>query len=381
MEPGGINTYLWNLKTAWDKLGHTVDLLHAREKGYLRNIHPTEIRLAGRDLRLPGGQFLYGTNGEARQARKRLNGYDLVVFGHQCPHPNIRGEGSRAWQELYDLKVPIFTIFHDNIWEKAYPWLREVADHIDVCLYTNPSIMAGSARSFPGYFVYSPQLLDTTKAGLWREKKADRVIWLPQWKAWKGIGIFVRALPEIRYAVDLFNSGIEYHYLRKEKAWKEWIGRDTWTKKPIRLHGRRDHVVRGTIFPSEVSRRLRRANVSVDLTGYKPGPFSHQTTYVHFESMVYGAVVVLSESVLESPSPIPPDCAISVPTLPTSHRLAKVVNRIMADESEQRRVAKRALSFVTDRFDDRKVAASILDLIGTSPTRGTVKKATKGKLE
>lgn len=377
MEPGGIITYLWNLTKAWRKLGHSVDILYAREKGFLRNLSTTEVTLSGRDLRLPGGQFLYGSK-NAKAARRLLNGYELVVFGHQCPHPNIRGEGSRDWQELYNLKVPIFTIFHDNIWNKAYPWLKEVAERITVCLYTNPSIWAGSAQAFPGYFVYTPQLLDTTRAGLYRAKKEDMVIWLPQWKAWKGINIFVEALPKIDFAVELYNSGIEYHYLRKDPRWPKWIGRDDWTKKPIRLYGRRDHVVHGTALGPEVRRRLRRANVSVDLTGYRPGPFSHQTTYVHFESMVYGAVVVASESVFERPSPIPPDCGIPVPTLPSPDKVAKIISKVMDDEVLQQRTARRALSWVVDRFDDKSIARGILELCGQRIPNVSV--ATKGKL-
>jgi hypothetical protein len=265
-------------------------------------------------------------------------------------------------------------VFHDNIWDKAYPWLGEVADAIDVCLYTNRSIWADSAQRFPrGVFVYTPQLLDTSRAGLYRETKEDKVIWLPQWKAWKGIKEFVQALPNIRWPVDLYNSGIEYHYLRKEPIWKKAIGKDEWTKRPVEVSGRGDHVVRGPAFPAEVRRALSRSNVSVDLTGFKPGPFSGQTTYVHFESMVYGAVNVLSESVLERPSPIPVDCAI--PWDPTTgyRGLASVVNGIMGKPKEQRRIARRALSFVTDRFDDGAIAAGILALLDSKlPQSDTV---------
>lgn len=376
MEPGGINTYLWNLQAAWRSLGHTVDFYHARERGFLRNLSPTQPVLAGRDIRLPGRQFKYGQTADRKAAKKLLNSYEVVVFGHQCPHPNIRGEGDRAWQELYDLRVPIITIFHDNIWDRAYPWFAEVAGLIRLCLYTNRSIWADSAQRFPrGNFVYTPQLLDTTRAGLYRSKKQGKVIWLPQWKAWKGIKLFVNSLPDIAWPVDLYNSGIEYHYLRKEEGWKEWIGRDDWTKKPIRLHGRVDHVVRGPILFDEVPRRLRRANVSVDLTGHRPGPFTGQTTYVHFESMVYGAVAIVSESVLERPSPIPPDCAISIPSLSSPAKIAKIINTVMEDDVLQRDTARRALSWVTDRFDDRKIASAILGVlerrlpIPTKPTK------------
>ncbi len=379
MEIGGIATYIWNLRNALLKVGCAVDVYHARERGLMRNLSKTAPVLAGRDTRLPGGQFIYGNSIGLKAAKNLLNSYDAVIMGHQCPHPNIRGEGSRAWQELYDLRVPIATVFHDNIWEKAYPWLAEVAGRIRVCFYTNPSIWAGSARSFPGLFAYTPQLLDTTKAGLWRSKKEGRVVWLPQWKAWKGIGIFVRSLPAIDYPVHLYNSGIEYHYLKKEPEWGKWIGRDEYTKVGnIQWEGRQDHIIKGPILNHQVRRALRRANVSVDLTGHKPGPFLHQTTYVHFESMVYGAVAVVPESVVQKPSPIPPDCVYPIAGAVTPKSVAKAVNWVMEHEKSQKEIARTAKSWVQERFDDRKIAFGIVSLLETKGHRVT--KATRIKL-
>ncbi len=384
MEVGGIATYLANLQAALQNLGHSVDFYHARERGYMRNLSKTTPVLAGRDVRLPGGQFKYGDKEDRKAAKKLLNSYDLVIMGHQCPHPNIRGEGSRAWQSLYDLKVPIFAVFHDNIWQRAYPWLAEVAENIDVCLYTNPSIWVGSAQAFPGYFVYTPQLLDTIHAGLYRSKKKERVVWLPQWKNWKGIGLFVRALPDINYETHLYNSGIEYHYLKKEKDWSKWITEDEYAKHDAVVPPNGFHVpkiVKGPRLLTKIPGILKRANISVDLTGYRTGPFLHQTTYVHFESMVYGAIVVAPESVAQKPSPIPDDCIYTIPTGDeplTAKHVAKSVNWLMRHEKYQIRTARKAVDWVTSRFDDERIASGIISLLERKIPKVT--KATRGSL-
>jgi hypothetical protein len=364
VEPGGINTYVSNLMRAFRNLGMEADLYHATEKGRMRRLSETEPTLVGKWVRLPGKQISYGTPAKLAAAKKTLNSYDLVLFAHQCPHPDIRGDGGREWQQLYDLKRPVFVGWHDNIWDRAYPWLEEVKDLIDVCLCTNPRIARDSGSSFPGYFVYTPHPLDISNAGLYRSNKSGRVVWLPQWKAWKGIKAFAESLQWVEYPTDVYNTGIEYYKLRRDaKWWKKAFAADEWDKTVKVGKGKSVATIKGPVFHSQIPGILQAANISVDLLGAIGRHSQGQHSYVQVESMLYGAVPFVYESVLQKPSPIPPECVYAISNM-APKEIAKQINELMEDKAGQLVIAKNALEWVTANFDANKVAAGILDLVG-----------------
>jgi glycosyltransferase involved in cell wall biosynthesis len=362
VEPGGINTYVNNLQRAWRRAGHEVDLYYATPKGRMRNLSENSPTLVGKWFRLAGKQIAYGTESKLRAAQRVLNSYDFVLFAHQCPHPDIRGNGERQWQQLYDLKRPVFTVFHDNIWDRAYPWLEEVKDLIDVCLCTNPRIARDSGAGFPGHFVYTPHPLDTSDAGLYRGSKSGRVVWLPQWKAWKGIKLFAQACRWLEPTTDVYNSGIEYYQLRKQPWFKKSFGEDHWDSK-TKVRGNPNVRIWGPMEYDRVPAILQMANISVDLTGTAGKHSQGQYSYVMVESMLYGATPFVYESVLQKPSPVPADCVYAIVNTDPKN-IAEEINELMKDRGQQLAISKRGLEWARETFDENRIAAAILELVG-----------------
>lgn len=362
VEPGGINTYVNNLQRAWRNAGHEVDLYYATPKGRMRNLSENKPTLVGKWYRLAGKQIAYGNAAKLAAAKKILNSYDFVLFAHQCPHPDIRGNGGRDWQQLYDLKRPVFTVFHDNIWDRAYPWLEEVKDLIDVCLCTNPRIAQDTGSSFPGHFVYTPHPLDVSAAGLYNSSKTQSAVWLPQWKAWKGIRIFAKACRWLEFPTNVYNSGIEYYQLRKQPWFKKSFGADHWDSK-TKVSGNPNVQIWGPMPYKAVPGILRKANISVDLTGTAGRHSQGQYSYVMVESMLYGAVPFVFESVLQEPSPVPSDC-VAYTQSKDPKSVAQEINELMRDRGGQLAIAKRGLEWARETFDENKIGAAILDLVG-----------------
>lgn len=375
-EVGGINSYNWVLMQAWRKMGHEVNFYHATLHGQMRKLDTKKPVLLGRYIRLPGQQLAYEDKADLRYAKKILNEHDLVIFAHQAPHLDMRGKGEMKWKKLYELNTIVMNIWHDNFWYVRYPALEDVAQHVKVNLLANMNTWNDSAQSYPGYFVHAPIPVDTTSAGLYLKMKKERVVWLPQWKVWKGIHPFMQSLQWIPYPVHLYNSGIEYHYMRKETWWNHIIGSDEYKPKGKRLHGPDNIIIKGPRILTKIPGILKRANVSVDLSGFADGKFEGQTTCVHFESMVYGAVLVCDESQVRV-GPIPKECCFPV-HVNNPRELAADITSLMHDPRLQKKIAKNAVEWVQSYVSAEKIAGGILKLAESKTP--TVKKATLGKM-
>jgi hypothetical protein len=185
---------------------------------------------------------------------------------------------------------------------------------------------------------------------------------MPQWKKWKGIYPFIKALPSVEYPVDLYNAGIEYHNARNKVGggWKDGIGLDHVAKR--RGRGRSDHQYWGAQLPDSLPGIYRSHNISVDLSGSIGGArFDGQTSCVMLEAMLYGCVSAVSTRVQEHRwSPLSSvDVTWGLPPSPAG--IAERLNELMADPRLQRRIAFRAMEFVREYSDARTHAETILD--------------------
>ena len=228
-EPGGINTITTGLINGFERAGHTVDYYHASPKGKLRGLEETRV-VGSRYIRLQAEQIGYADPKEAARFKRIVEeNYDCLIFSLPCPHQTKSSYGDdRTWQRLYKIDIPTFVIFHDNLWDKYYNWLEEVADHISGCLYTVTNAASDSLRRFPANrFMFLPVLLDTSQASN-KKRREENVVWLPQHKKWKGYVEFIQAVPDFKFHVDMYNIGIMYYDLNKKRKelWTEAARRD-----------------------------------------------------------------------------------------------------------------------------------------------------------
>jgi len=369
IERGGINRIVEGLQYGLEAIGCDFDYYWASRTGRVRNINQTTPTMVNhRYYRLPARQLPYRGDEARRQYRTLLHSYDVVMFMLPCPHDIKSNTGDMSWMMLYqeaaEAGLPIMVMIHDNLWDTYYPWYRQVSDLVSLHMFTCYQSKYDSLARLPGHFVFLPTPLDIRQAGLFLPDKTGSVCWMPQWKKWKGIYPFIKALPSIEYPVDLYNAGIEYHNARNKvgAGWKDGIGLDHVAKR--RGRGRPDHQYWGAQLPAELPSIYRQHNISVDLSGSIGGQrFDGQTSCVMLEAMLYGCVSAVSTRVQEHRwSPLSTvDVTWGLP--PSPEGIAERLNELMSDVRLQRRIAFRAIEFVREYSDARVHAETILDHI------------------
>lgn len=367
IERGGINRIVEGLQYGLEAIGCTFDYKWASRAGKVRNLSQTAPTMVGsRYYRLPASQLPYRGDEARRSYRRMLQNYDVVMFMLPCPHDIKGNTGDMSWMMLYqeaaEAGLPIMVIIHDNLWDTYYPWYRQVSDLVSFHLFTCYQSKYDSLARLPGHFVFLPTPLDIRKAGLYLPEKSGAICWMPQWKKWKGIYPFIKALPKIEFPVDMYNAGIEYHNARNKigGGWKDGIGLDHVGRR--RGRGRDDHQYWGAQLPGDIPGIYQQHNISVDLSGSIGGQrFDGQTSCVMLEAMLYGCVSAVSTRVQEHRwSPLSSvDVTWGLP--PSPEGIAERLNELMADPRLQRRIAYRALEFVREYSDARMHATTILD--------------------
>jgi hypothetical protein len=369
IERGGINRIVEGLQYGLEAIGCTFDYFWASKAGRVRSLSQTAPTMVNsRYYRLPAKQLPYRGDEARRQYRTLLRDYDVVMFMLPCPHDIKSNTGDMSWMMLYqeaaEAGLPIMVMIHDNLWDTYYPWYRQVSDLVSLHMFTCYQSKYDSLARLPGHFVFLPTPLDVSQAALYHPEKTGSICWMPQWKKWKGIYPFIKALPQIEHPVDMYNAGIEYHNARNKvgAGWKDGIGLDHVGRR--RGRGRPDHQYWGAQLPAELPGIYRRHNISVDLSGSIGGQrFDGQTSCVMLEAMLYGCVSAVSTRVQEHRwSPLSQaDVTWGLP--PSPDGIAERLNELMADTRLQARIAYRALEFVREYSDARVHAETILDHI------------------
>ena len=367
IERGGINRIVEGLKYGLEAIGCTFDYYWASKAGKVRNLSQTAPTMVNRRYyRLPARQLPYRGETARHDYRRLLRNYDAVMFMLPCPHDIKQNQGDMSWMMLYqeaaEQNLPIMVIIHDNLWDTYYPWYRQVSDLVSLHMFTCYQSKYDSLAKLPGHFVFLPTPLDVRRVGLYLPEKTGAICWMPQWKKWKGIYPFIKALPKIQHPVNLYNAGIEYHNARNKVGggWKDAIGRDHVGKR--RGRGRADHQYWGAKLPGDLPGIYRSHNISVDLSGSIGGKrFDGQTSCVMLEAMLYGCVSAVSTNVQEHRwSPLSyADVTWGLPAAPDD--IAERLNELMGDHKLQAKIAYRATEFVKEYSDARNHATTILD--------------------
>lgn len=376
IERGGINRIVEGLQYGLRAVGCTFDYYWASRASRVRNLSQTLPTMVNkRYYRLPARQLSYRGNQARRDFARLVRKYDVVLFMLPCPHDIKSNQGDQSWKMLYEEAAgagkPIVVVIHDNLWDTYYPWYRQVSDLVSFHLFTCFQSKYDSLARLPGHFVFLPTPLDVRNAGLYLPEKSGSVCWMPQWKKWKGIYPFIKALPKIEYPVDLYNAGIEYHNARRKPGagWKDGIGLDHVGHK--RGRGRLDHQYWGAQLPGDIPGIYRRHDISVDLSGSIGGQrFDGQTSCVMLEAMLYGCVSAVSTNIQEHGwSPLSgQDVTWGLPADPEG--IAERLNELMGNQRLRRQIAFRAIDFVREYSDARAHATMLLDHIDNAETYG-----------
>lgn len=255
------------------------------------------------------------TNKMLDDFKNEMKDKDLLIFIHPCP-TKTKAFDSERWMECYKTGKPTIVIVHDPFIDQYYKWFLQVKQYVTgiAC------IQRKGYDAIKKYFenvVITNHFLDLTGMGLYEEKKEDLVISPHQFKTWKYIDIFIRSIPLFECDSEVFNGGIEYHYMsgsmekRKEK-YKDSNGNWIW-EEAIKAGMK----YRGHVTDQEITSAFQRSKAVIDLSvgelGNKLSKLSipsrqlslfeptvattelsyKSLNYVPLEAMKYGAIPIV----------------------------------------------------------------------------------------
>ena len=190
----------------------------------------------------------YLTDDLYKDAMTRLADADLFIFNPPCP-TKTKAYNYFEWKNFYaDFDCPKIIVPHDPYLERNYPWLLDVKEHIDGVACVQKKAYTPMREYFHNITITN-HYLNLQGMGAYKDMKEDLIISPHQFKTWKHIDKFISAVPKIQYGVEIYNGGIEYHYMsgmkRKEK-YKNKEGEWIWDKaleQGMTYHGFVDDII------------------------------------------------------------------------------------------------------------------------------------------
>jgi len=342
---GGIVTVERNIKKALEKLGHKV----------------THYYLSTNKTKLPDTvDFDYNdkimgylSDSMLKETVKALNTHDFLIFNPPCP-TLTKAYTTRKWQEIFkQTTVPILVVTHDPFFERYYKWLLEVKDRIGAVLAIQKKGYIPFTKYFDNLYIIN-HLLDLENMGSYSDIKEDLAISTSQFRVWKCVDEFVRAVPQIKYATEVYNGGIEYHYMagsleKRKENYKTADGKWIWD---VAL----EHGMKYPGFVEDITLPYKRAKAAINLsTGEKYGRKTFtgvykSLDYVQLEAMKYGAVPIVKKcSVL--PGLIGEENLVIVDEDRPVESVAEKINDVVGNFDDYKPMIKRNFKLLKEQFD------------------------------
>jgi glycosyltransferase involved in cell wall biosynthesis len=362
---GGILSSTRRLKRGFQDLGHEVETFFV---SFNTRKLPAPKRAGIKYVGVDPAEFDHtvGTENEIFLAmfKRQLEKFDIFVFAHPCP-TITKDFGSRAWQEIYKMPQPKIPIVHDPLYSEHYPWLLEVKDHITGVVCFQKKAFDAVRKDFPNAIVTSIPA-DVEECGLYNELKEDIVISPHQFKAWKNVDQFIRAIPSLNYTAEVYNIAIEYFYMAGslEKRKEKYKDADGWIWEKALASGKMKYL--GYVSNDEILRAFKRSKCMVDLStgekGTRIGGDYRSLNGAVVEAMVYGSIPVVRYWSLV-PDMLSEDNAIVVKEGNLPKNTADAVNDIIKNFDNYADMRKRNLKLIVEKYDRKIVAQKILSLI------------------
>lgn len=301
MDLGGILTYHKLLLKGFRHLGIDAD-----------EYWITSNKKVKKNQRIPSVAVNFGLNPDmpvlgfedfvdCKTAVATLKCYDLLIFLHFGPRKTKR-YNSRKWQEVYKgikrefpvNKSPVvFVLYHDPFWSTvSCSWVLDVLDCIDLAATMHIATLF-SLRTFPKPTAFVPFPMEIEDIGLYLARKENLIVQMNEFKAWKHNEILIKAAPFIventNYNIEIYGTGIQYHYGKYEIWWKH-----AFKNYPNRIKyvGRvpfKDSIgaIKRAKFLVNMGEGTFRSGIDRKLQGHPD--------YTDFEAMAYGTIPVVRE--------------------------------------------------------------------------------------
>lgn len=270
-------------------------------------------------------------------------GYDLYVFTDSVPQYWKEDEYGRWWMDLYhQLRDEIvFAVMHDIWWENDREWILDVIDDVDRLVAPQEPVER-SLENLPVSTVLIRHPLDTARMDI-VEDKQRLIVSASQIKPRKNVDHLIREVPNLDHDV-IVHSELTEEYYRLTSAEDPEYG-DIWEQA---LEHRMQFV--GVTPVEELWDHYRQARFVVDLQS-APG-WSHVINYTQIEPMLFGAVPIVYEDVV---NPIMEDHVL---TIDHYSELPEIVDA--TSESELQAMRRDNGEFVVDTFQAERIAGEFV---------------------
>lgn len=332
-QEGGLATRTAAFVHVARQAGHDADFIRLSYSTHAPNLNGTpRVHATDSGLRVVG-KLCSLVDVHLRDTLRVLDGYDVLVFTHACPHITDAQFAVRNWRKVYTATTARkITYFSDAFVQDYYPWIADVADEFEpVAINVSAARHASAFLGKPVRVVRHPFTLDGYTAD-----KERLVVWTSAWRSWKGIGRFVQAVPDIGARVELYGTG------RELRAWRKQM--------PPGWHG----ALMGSCAPEVVEHAYARAQVSVDLTG-QSAKYAGHFNRTHIEPMFFGCVSACLPTVIAQ-TDVPADCV----WLLDKDRVAAGLNTLLSEHALRARIAERAFAWASDYFAPDNVMDDLL---------------------
>lgn len=278
---GGDLTVDRGLRLGLRKLGHEADIF---EVSYNKK------QLSSKRI-CNDADYVIGFHGRLLDdAIAKLSEYDITIFSPPTP-PFWHGD--LEWTKLYEKlngKTKIAVIFHSQSM-RGGEYATKIKQYVDYVIAPESDFVS-PAKLIKDEVWIMGTLVDREDFGLYDEEKTKLAISLDQFKRWKRVDLFIRAIPKLpTIQYHIYSDGKERYRMAGKRRSKQYMVDGKWIwDEAEKVEGFRYY---GFVPREKVIEDLKRSMCVVDMSEIK-----RHYNIVEYEAMAYGAIPVARETVI-----------------------------------------------------------------------------------
>jgi len=356
---GGILTYHKNLSSGLQELGHSVDSFFIS-----LNKKKLQQKYNSRGFIFEDFKSVLGFEQDQwiDEYKKTMENYDVVIFTIQCP--TLKSHVTERWAQCYNISPKIISVFHDPYLKSRYPWIRGVFDNISkyVCVQEKSYIVVRNSFGLTkpkGTVELIRHPMDLSDMGVYKEQKENLIMTAQQFKSWKRVHLFIKAIPEIKkqfpeLQIEVYGDGIERSKMSGKKRSEKYKDLNGWFWDNAINAGMQ---YKGFVSDEELIGAYKRSKIFIDMSLGEDGYKTHypNINYSALEAMKYGNVIIAANvlpKIFE-----PQKHYLSVDEKHISESLLHNVSDALVDDSD---VITNNFQTLKEHFQRDKVADEIL---------------------
>jgi glycosyltransferase involved in cell wall biosynthesis len=278
---GGDLTVNRGLRLGLRRLGHEADIFE---------VCYNKKRLSSKRV-CTDADYVIGFHGKLLDdAIAKLSEYDMTIFSPPTPpfwYDDL--EWTKLYEKLND-KTKIAIIFHSPSM-KGGEYATKIKQYVDCVISAEPNFVS-PAKLIKDKVWIMGTLIDREDFGLYDDMKIKLAISLNQFKRWKRVDIFIRAIPKLpTIHFHVYSDGVERYKMAGKRRSKQYMVNGKWIwdeAKKVEGFKYCGFAPRETVIED-----LKRSMCVVDMSEIRG-----QYNIVEYEAMAYGSIPIARETVI-----------------------------------------------------------------------------------